>query len=125
MKWLATTVAALLIVFAGADAAKAAGAYEVAIVPPATGDISPGVFRINVATGQVMTVWGTAKTFSTTVDSAPLPPGDYHLYVIESLDGKGVWNMDRFDAQSGRTWSLSGGGDAPFTWTEVTTPPTP
>ncbi len=122
MKWLTTILAAAALTFAGAEAARAAGAFEVVTVPPATGDASSGLFRINVATGQVVTVWGSTKTYSPTVDAAPLPAGDYHLYLSETLDGKGVWNMDRVDSQSGRIWSLSGGGGAPYVWTEITAP---
>jgi hypothetical protein len=65
MKLLAAIVATVSLVFAGA--AKAAGAYQIVVVPPSTGSASPGVFRINVETGQVVNVWGwgpTAKVFA-------------------------------------------------------------
>jgi hypothetical protein len=56
------------------------------------------------------------------VDPAPLQAGEYHLYLVEALDGKGSWEIVRFDSKSGRTWSMSGGGNSPFAWNEVTPP---
>lgn len=122
MKWLAITLAGISLVFARADPAKAADAYELVTVRPATGDISLGIFRINVATGQVVTAWGNPKNYTATVDPAPLPAGDYHLRAAETLDQKGTWYLVRFDAKSGRFWIASGGGNVPFTWSEITAP---
>jgi hypothetical protein len=120
MKWLAMIIAGLSLVVAGADAAKAADAFEFVTVPGATAEASRGLFRINVASGQVVTAWGGAKTYVATIDPAPLPAGEYHLRITLTLDQKGGWNMERFDSKTGRTWSLNGGGNAPFTWSEIT-----
>jgi len=125
MKGLAIGLAAASLVLGGVQAARADGPFELTVVQPATADSSPGVFRVNVATGQVVAVWGwgtSATAFSATVDAAPLPPGDYHLHLVETLDNKGGWEVIRFDTKSGRTWSMSGGGGNPFIWTEATEP---
>jgi hypothetical protein len=91
MKWVAIILAAAVsLVFARADAAEAADAYEFVTVRPASIDFTLGIFRINVATGQVVGVWNNQKAFSVTVDSAPLPAGEYHLRVSETLDQKGT-----------------------------------
>ena len=125
MKWLATVLAAASLALGAVHAAKADGPFEVTVVRPAAADSSPGIFRINVSTGQVVGVWGwgtAATTFQATVDPTPLPAGDYHLRLVETLDNKGGWEIIRFDTKSGRTWSMSGGGDKPFIWTEATGP---
>jgi hypothetical protein len=62
MKWIAILLAGISLVFARAETAKAADAYELVTARPASGDISLGLFRINVATGQVVTAWGNQKT---------------------------------------------------------------
>ncbi len=117
MKHLAMIVVATSLVFAvaAAPAAFAAPAYEMTLVPasPATG---PVYFRINVAPGQV-TYIGGGNQFVLTVDAAPLPQGNYHLYEAEAPDGKGSYWMYRMDSQSGRAWFLTGGA-----WTEVSAP---
>lgn len=125
MKGLAIGLAAASLVLGGVNAAEADGPFELTVVQPATADSSPGIFRVDVATGQVVYVWGwgtSAATFAATADSAPLPPGDYHLRLVETLDSKGGWEIIRFDTKSGRTWSMSGGGGNPFVWTEATGP---
>jgi len=123
MKWVAIILAAAVsLVFARADAAEAADAYEFVTVRPASIDFTLGIFRINVITGQVVGVWNNQKAFSVTVDSAPLPAGEYHLRFSETLDQKGTWYILRFDAMSGRLWLGSGGGAVPITRSEVTAP---
>jgi len=115
MRRLAMIVLALVFAVVGvatAPAAFAAPAYEMAVVVPPLGG-GPSIFRIAVATGQVMTI-GTQ--LGPTVDPAPLPPGDYHLLVTQTPDQKTYW-MFRMDAQSGRVWFLSDD-----TWTEITAP---
>lgn len=93
--------------------AFAAPAYEmIAVAPPAGGD--PTFFRIDVATGQVMSFVGTQ--FAPTTDAAPLPQGDYHLHMTEPADEKSYW-LERMDSQSGRTWFLINGA-----WSEVMMP---
>jgi gamma-glutamylcyclotransferase (GGCT)/AIG2-like uncharacterized protein YtfP len=118
MKHLAMIFVAssLVLAIAGvtsAPAAFAAPSYQMVVVPPAVAG-SPTYFRINVATGQVMYIGGTQ--FVLTMDSAPLPQGDYHLYSAATPDGKSYW-MYRMDSQSGRTWFITSG-----TWTEVPPP---
>ncbi len=54
MKWVAITLTAVSLVFARADAAKAAEAYEFVTIRPATADNTMAIFRVNVATGQVV-----------------------------------------------------------------------
>ncbi|HLH11205.1 MAG TPA: hypothetical protein VKV77_04905 [Methylovirgula sp.] len=125
MKLLILIAATISLIFAGMSAA-AAGSYEFVVVPPATGSMNPAIFRINVATGQVVSVWGwgaDAKAYAPVVEPAPLPVGDYHMSLVEALDQKGNWEIVRYETQSGRTWSLTGGGNAPFTWAETAPPP--
>jgi hypothetical protein len=117
---LASSVALAVAGIGVTSVAFAAPAYEIVIVPPTTTVVGPTFFRINVASGQV--VYQSGTQFVVTPDSAALPAGNYHLYRTESLDRKGAWYMDRMDSESGRTWSLSGGGSSPFVWTEITEP---
>jgi hypothetical protein len=123
MKCLATIAVGLSLVIAGAQTAHAADAFEVVTVSAATPEAPRALFRINVASGQVVTSWGNSKTYALTTDPVALPEGDYHLRLSMVLDQKGGWNLDRFDAKTGRLWSLSGGGSAPFTWNEITAGP--
>lgn len=113
MRHLAMIVLALGIAIAGAataPAAFAAPAYEMSFAaPPLAG--SPSIFRIAVATGQVMSV---GDKLALTTDAAPLPPGDYHLFLMQTPDEKTYW-LYRMDSQSGRVWFLSNN-----TWTEIT-----
>ncbi len=125
MRHLTMIVGASLLVFTGAEigaasTAFAAPAYEIAVVPAPVAGSSPVFFRINVASGQV--VWQSGSQYVLIVDSKPPPAGNYHLYRTESLDKKGSWNVDRVDSESGRTWSLSGGGATPFGWQEIAEP---
>jgi hypothetical protein len=122
MKWLAIISIGSLLGCAAVDVARAADAYEVVTVPNANAQNTIGIFRINVATGQVVNSWGTATNFVVIVDDATLPAGEYHLRVTEALDRSGTWNMDRYDAKSGRLWYLIGGANASFIWKEITEP---
>ena len=126
MKWLTIALLGAVVACGGMRTAKAESSYEVVLVRPATADGTPGIFRVNVATGQVDTVWGwgpLATAFSTVPESAALPAGEYHIRVLESLDNKGGWEVVRFDSKSGRTWSLSGGASSGgYIWTEAAAP---
>jgi len=126
MKWLTIALLGAVVAFGGMQTAKAESSYEVVLVRPATADGTPGIFRVNVATGQVDNVWGwgtSAIAFSTVSESAALPAGEYHIRVLESLDNKGGWEVVRFDSKSGRTWSLSGGASSGgYIWTEAAAP---
>jgi hypothetical protein len=119
MKHLAIVVAAsLVLAVAGAGvapAAFAAPAYEM-IWYIITG--GPSFLRIQVATGQVVTARGSQLVL--TVDPAPLPAGDYHLY-LEQVDARS-WYLNRMDSQSGRTWFLSCPASGPCYWTEYKGP---
>ena len=126
MKWLTIALLGAVVAFGGMQTAKAESSYEVVLVRPATADGTPGIFRVNVATGQVDNVWGwgtSATAYSTVSESAALPAGEYHIRVLESLDNKGGWEVVRFDSKSGRTWSLSGGASSGgYIWTEAAAP---
>jgi hypothetical protein len=83
------------------------------------------LFRIEIATGKVVQVWGAGTpNYGPTTDNAPLPAGDYHLYVASNpqSDGTVPWSMARIDLNTGRTWTLTGGGNAPFVWVETLPP---
>jgi hypothetical protein len=121
MKRMGIVIAAVML-FASAEAALAADAYEFVTVKPPTSDTSLGIFRINVATGQVVTAWGNPQNYTVIADTPALPAGQYHLRVPETLDQKGNWYLIRFDSQSGRFWLAVGGGSAPYTWSEITAP---
>jgi len=126
MKWRTIALLGAVVAFGGVQTAKAESSYEVVLVPPPTADGAPGIFRVNVATGQVDTVWGwgpLATAFSTVPESAALPAGEYHIRVLESLDNKGGWEIIRFDGKTGRTWSMSGGSSSGgYIWTEAAAP---
>ena len=88
MKWLTIAFALVgaLVTLDGMQTAKADSLYEVVLVPPPTAEGTPGIFRVNVATGLVDNVWGwgpSATAFSTVPESAALPPGDYHIRIVE------------------------------------------
>ncbi len=89
----------------------ASPAYELALTAPAAG-AGPSIYRINVASGEVSYVSG--NNFLGLRDAQPIPPGDYHLHVAISTDGKGTYWLYRLDAATGRTWFLSTGS-----WTEI------
>ncbi|HLH12349.1 MAG TPA: hypothetical protein VKV77_10785 [Methylovirgula sp.] len=89
-----------------------AAPYEMAMVPPAA-TYGPSYFRIDVETGEVMSVSG--GQYSRTTDATPLPPGDYHLF--PQVDQKGTWWLYRMDSKTGRTWFLLNNA-----WSEVSPP---
>jgi len=122
MKWRALIIIEILLVAAGAHVAAAADPYELVTVPPAAVGVGPGraLFRINVGSGQVVATWGSSRTYTPTIDPVPLPAGEYHLHLTLTLDQKGGWNLERIDPKSGRIWMLTGGGNDPFTWYEIT-----
>jgi hypothetical protein len=97
----------------GAAPAFAAHAYEMTITPP-TAAMQFNMFRIDTATGSVVSSNGAA--YSQIPDPTPIPQGDYHLRYVEGADGKSFW-LYRMDSQTGRTWSLNG-----FKWAELTEP---
>ncbi len=107
---------ALLFFFAMAIEAApafAAHAYEMTIVPP-TAAVGFNVYRIDTATGAVASVG--ANQYVLTSDPTPLPPGDYHLRYVQSVDGKNFW-LYRMDSQTGHSWSLTGTG-----WSAIAEP---
>jgi hypothetical protein len=110
MKRLTMIVMAVSLTLA-ASAAFAVASYEMVILPPPVGG-APQFYRIDVATGQVMSV-GTALVLT---KDASLPQGSYHLYQVASPDAKSYW-VYRMDSQSGRVWFLQNG-----VWTEVAAP---
>jgi hypothetical protein len=106
------------------SSAYAAAKFE-GISLPGTSKTNSGFFQIEVATGKVQSVWGNGTTnFTAIAETAPLPAGDYHLYVLPNPqpDGSSYWMINRMDSNTGRTWSLTGGGDAPYAWTAVLPP---
>lgn len=113
---------AALAIAAPALAADPQAHYE-AVAVEGTPSYASSFFRINIATGQTVSV-GAGPQFVAVVDSAPIPPGDYHLVKTQSLtpDNKVFWTLTRIDLASGRTWLALGGGAAPLAWTEVAPP---
>lgn len=97
----------------GATMALAESAYELVVITPAP-NAGPNIYRVEVASGQVLQVVG--NNFVTTKDPQTLPPGSYHLQWISTADGKSYW-LYRFDAQTGRTWFFNG-----TQWTEYPLP---
>lgn len=111
----------LLASLALAPSAFAAAKFE-AIALPNSAKASAALFRIEVATGMVVSVWGNGSTqFFPSADKAPLPAGDYHLYSIVNpqADGAVYWSLYRMESNSGRMWNLVGGGDQPYVWVEA------
>ncbi len=121
----ASSALALFVLSAGfVLPAQAAAKFETATLPGSP-KMNAAFFRIEVATGRVVTVWGAGSTpFLTTAEPAPLPMGEYHLHSSHDVqaDGTVFWELIRMEASSGRTWTLIGGGTAPFTWVEVAEP---
>jgi hypothetical protein len=120
MKKLILIAAVSLLAMGGA---QAAAKFEGATVP-GTAKSNAAFFRIEVATGKVVQVWGSGTQFAPVVDSGPIPAGDYHLYPTSTpaIDGSVVWTMERMDSNSGRSWVATGGGNVPLTWNEITNP---
>jgi hypothetical protein len=110
---------------AAAPSAAFAANFEVVYVP-GTPQVSFTVFRIEVATGQVLSGAAGTPNYTAISDSPALPPGDYHLYLADILPpipaGAIDWGLIRMDGKTGRTWSLTGGGPAPFKWIEMVAP---
>jgi hypothetical protein len=124
MKKLACFAASVLLSSISASAAYAADKFE-AVTVPGSEKNNAAFFRIEVATGKVVSDWGAGnQTFATTTDTTPLPPGEYHLYVSTNpqVDGVTTWNMDRMEANTGHVWSLTGGGSTPYFWVAVPEP---
>jgi hypothetical protein len=124
MKKASLLIALTLLSITSVETASAAAKFEGASIP-GTSKANSGFFRINVATGQVEAVWGnTTATFTAIKDTAPVPAGEYHLYVAPDpqADGNCYWMLNRMDANTGHVWSLAGGGDAPYSWTDVQPP---
>ena len=114
-------VAFFLFSCAAVGTATAATKFE-AVSIPGTSTTASGFFEINVATGEVSSVWGSTSTTLTAVkEAAPLPAGDYHLYIVPNpqTDGNDYWMLNRMDANTGHVWSLIGGGSTPYSWTTV------
>jgi hypothetical protein len=96
----------------GTTVSFAAPAYELTIIPPASGGI-PKVFRIEVASGLVSYI--SRSDFVAMKEPQNLPAGAYHLYPAVSPNGNKTYWVYRFDAQSGRTWFLTSSNS----WQEV------
>ena len=112
----------LLACLVFAPSAFAAAKFE-AIALPNSAKVNAALFRIEVATGAVVSVWGNGSTqFFPSADKTPLPAGEYHLYSIvnSQADGTVYWSIYRMESNSGRMWNLVGGGDQPYVWVEVT-----
>ncbi len=73
------------------------------------------LYRIEIPTGAVVKV--DAAQITKIQDSAPLPAGDYHLFLSEAPDLKTYW-LYRMDKATGRVWFLSAG----TTWIESAVP---
>ena len=117
-------VALFLFSSAALGTANAATKFE-GVSIPGTSTVASGFFQINVATGEVSSVWGsTTTTFTVVKEAAPLPAGEYHLYVLPNpqADGNDYWMLTRMDANTGHAWSLVGGGNTPYSWTAVLPP---
>jgi hypothetical protein len=121
MKRSSLFAALVLISAVTIGTANAAAKFE-GVSVPGTQSVASGFFQINVATGQVSVVWGNTSTTLTPIkDAAPRPAGEYHLYLAPNpqIDGNAYWMLNRMDANTGHLWSLAGGGNAPFVWTDV------
>jgi hypothetical protein len=122
--WTRALFILALFVLPFTGAAQAAAKFE-AVTLPGSPKMNPAFFRIEIATGRVVSVWSAGTTaFMAAADPAPLPSGEYHLYASNEIqpDGTVFWELVRMEAGSGRTWTLTGGGAAPFTWVEVAEP---
>jgi hypothetical protein len=107
-----TACVVLAVACTTATSAASAPAYEMAGTSAATGG-SPSIYRINVASGQVIACWRPVCG-----DRRPRAASarEYHLHIYQQIDGKTFWT-ERMDAESGRTWYVTGS-----TWTEVLAP---
>jgi hypothetical protein len=117
-------VALFLFSSVAVGTANAATKFE-GVSIPGTSTVTSGFFQINVATGEVSSVWGsTTTTFTVVKEAAPLPAGEYHLYVAPNpqADGNNYWMLTRLDANTGHVWSLIGGGGTAYSWTAVLPP---
>ncbi|MGP8233148.1 MAG: hypothetical protein ACLQL2_10860 [Methylovirgula sp.] len=101
----------LAVTCAGATASLAAPAYELTVVTPG-GSVTPVIYRLNVASGEVSYTYGV--NFSSTKDPQPVPQGAYRLYAATGTDGKGSYWLYRLETQSGRLWVLGAG-----IWSEI------
>jgi len=106
-----TTFAAFtLILIAIGSTRSLADGYDMALIPPPQGG-APTVYRINVTSGEVSSISGSA--FSVIKDPQAIPAGKYQLYFTATPDNKTYW-LYRLETQSGRTWFCSG-----TTWAEI------
>jgi hypothetical protein len=100
-----------------------AASYE-AVFVPGSPQVLATMLRINVTTGQTVTGVG-APAQMVAIPDLTLPEGQYHLHVWSQPaagDGSVSWGAGRVDNVSGRVWILSGGGQTPFNWIELTPP---
>lgn len=122
MKHVVFALSLSLISFVLVSTAGAAAKFEV-VTLPSSAKANAALFRIEVATGKVVSLWGNGNTqFIPSADKAPIPPGEYHLYdsVDPQADGTVYWSLYRMESNSGRVWNLVGGGDQPYVWVEPT-----
>ena len=95
-------MAAVLAV--AAPAAASAANYEGVFIP-GSAQLSGSFFRVNVASGQVAVATGAPANYTIVAEAAPLPAGDYHLFLAmqpETPDGKVWWSITRMDGKSGQ-----------------------
>ena len=124
MKYASIALILSLLSAGTVSTASAAQKFEGVMLPSAAKS-NAAFFRIEVATGKVVSVWGYGTgQFLATIDKAPLPAGEYHIFVISNPqpDGSVYWALDRLEANRGRTWNLSGGGTDPMVWVDVAEP---
>jgi len=104
-----------------APGAATSRAYQTVVIP-GSNSASVGVFRVNIATGQVTNGWGSATTMQPIAD-VTLPAGQYHLVGWSqpaASDGSVAWGLVRVDTVSGRVWTLNGSN--PYNWIEMVPP---
>lgn len=104
-----------------APASETSRAFQTVVIPGSS-SASVGVFRINVATGQVSFGWGSATSMTPIADLS-LPAGQYRLVGWSQpagSDGSVSWGMVRMDTVSGRVWTLNGA--VPYNWIEMVAP---
>ena len=97
-----------------ASCADAEALFEGVMVAAPVGD-DQVLYRIEIPTGAVAKI--DAAQITKIQDSAPLPAGDYHLFLSEAPDLKVYW-LYRMDKATGRVWFLSAG----TTWIESAVP---
>ena len=106
--WTCSLVVALVFGMASpvlsTSRADAEALFEGVMVAAPIGD-DQVLYRIEIPTGAVVKI--DAAQITKIQDSAPLPAGDYHLFLSEAPDLKTYW-LYRMDKATGRVWFLRG-----------------